>query len=284
MKVLVTGLDGFTGSYIKNELESAGYTVVGLSADLRDWQAVSEEISALKPDSVLHLAAVSFVPAADSGDARVYEVNTLGTQGLLEALLPHASRLQRIVIASSSNVYGRHDGRISESQCPKPVNHYGCSKLAMEFIAETYLDRLPIVISRPFNYTGVGQDNSFLVPKIVSHFREQAACIELGNIDVYRDFSDVRWIASAYRVLLERSVVGEKYNLCSGEATSIKQILSLLEQESGHQIDIRINDKFVRANDIKLQVGDPSLINELMGESDIGNDASRTLRWMLHGQ
>jgi nucleoside-diphosphate-sugar epimerase len=279
MKVLVTGLGGFTGAYLERELAQHGHAVTGLQADLTDWDAVAREVAAVQPEAVIHLAAISFVPSGDSTD--VYAVNTLGTQGLLEALARLPAAPKKVILASSSNVYGMRAGVLDESMCPKPVNHYGCSKLAMEHIAETYTARLPIVITRPFNYTGVGQSDKFLIPKIVSHFKSRSPEIELGNTDVARDFSDVRWVASAYRVLMESSdLSGEVINLCSGNATSISTIITILEELSGHKVDIRVNPEFVRDNDIKMQSGDNGKIGDIMS-GYVSCDIKSTLDWML---
>jgi nucleoside-diphosphate-sugar epimerase len=278
MKVLVTGLGGFTGAYLERELAQHGHAVTGLQADLTDWDAVAREVAAVQPEAVIHLAAISFVPSGDSTD--VYAVNTLGTQGLLEALARLPAAPKKVILASSSNVYGMRAGVLDESMCPKPVNHYGCSKLAMEHIAETYTARLPIVITRPFNYTGVGQDENFLIPKIVSHFKRRAPVIELGNTDVSRDFSDVRWIACAYRHLLDNGEYAGIYNLCSGRLNSIKQVVDILAELTGHHIDVVVNPAFVRPNDILQQCGSTRRIDEVF--SNDGSDSIfSTLKWML---
>jgi nucleoside-diphosphate-sugar epimerase len=282
MRVLVTGLSGFTGAYLRQELENHANEVVGLKANLTDWAAVASEVLSVQPDAVIHLAAISYVPDGDSLD--VYAVNTLGAQGLLEALLKLSKPLQKVILASSSNVYGMREGVLDETMCPQPVNHYGCSKLAMEHIAMTYAERLPIVITRPFNYTGIGQSEKFLIPKIVSHFRQRLPVIELGNIDVSRDFSDVRWVAAAYRALLESPQTAGEYNLCSGEMLSINQILQMLEQASGHRIEVQVNPDFVRANDIMQQCGSAGRIKSLMPHDNAAvNNFSETLKWMLAG-
>lgn len=277
MRVLITGLNSFTGRYVKEELEEAGHEVLGLRSNLVDWKAINNEILAVKPKAVIHLAAISFVPSGNSLD--VYSVNTLGTQGLLEALAKLPYDLEKVVLASSSNVYGMQSGKIEEETCQKPINHYGCSKLAMEHMAETYMTALPIVITRPFNYTGVGQSDKFLVPKIVSHYLGKREFIELGNINVARDFSDVRWIAKAYRVLLDNGVAGEYYNLCSGKAVSISSILKKLEQITNHKVEVKVNEKFVRDNDILSQSGNPEKIMKIM-KSTLIPDFNQVLEWM----
>lgn len=277
MKILITGLTGFTGLYLKQELEQHGHQVVGLAADLTNWGAVEAEVCELQPDAVIHLAAISFVPAGESLD--VYAVNTLGAQGLLEAFTRLACPPKKIILASSANVYGMREGIVDETMCPQPINHYGCSKLAMEHIAATYHEKLPIIISRPFNYTGIGQPDNFLIPKIVKHFVEKRPVIELGNIDVERDFSDVRWIAGGYRALLESGVPGECYNLCSGQVWSIETILRTLERITGHHLEVKVNPAFVRSNDIKHQGGNAEKLLALRTMPK-APDFSQTLQWM----
>jgi nucleoside-diphosphate-sugar epimerase len=143
-------------------------------------------------------------------------------------------RPKRVLIASSANVYGNVAGILGESQPAAPVNHYAVSKLAMEHMVHTWFDRLPIVITRPFNYTGIGQSQQFLVPKIVDHFVRRAAMIELGNLDVERDFSDVRFVARAYRGLLEYDCAGQTVNICSGRPYTLRWILQMMQTISGY--------------------------------------------------
>src|SRR4051794_18523595 len=137
-------------------------------------------MEAVRPDYLVHLAAISFVQHADA--EAFYRVNVIGTLNLLQAISYARLWLRRVLVASSANVYGNATaGTISESQPPQPVNHYAVSKIAMEYLVRTWCDRLPIVLTRPFNYTGVGQEPHFLVPKIVSHFKRREPVIELGN-------------------------------------------------------------------------------------------------------
>ena len=159
-RVLVTGLEGFTGPYVAQALRAAGHEVHGAPAwpafDLRRPADIAAALDAAKPDWVLHLAGLSSVTHADA--AELYAVNAVGTGNLLQAIAERAPGVRKVLLASSANVYGNADADpIDEQVAPRPVNHYACSKLAMEFIARTWFDRLPIVIARPFNYTGPGQ-------------------------------------------------------------------------------------------------------------------------------
>ena len=272
-RVLLTGANGFTGVWLQRALESAGHEVIGTcfadpAANQRvldvtspaDCAALVDEV---RPTHVVHLAAISFVQHADATD--FYRVNVVGTTHLLDALAAAAVVPTKVLIASSANVYGNVGGVIAEDQPPAPANHYAASKLAMEKMVATYFDRLPIVMTRPFNYTGVGQSPSFLVPKIVSHFARGERSIELGNTDVERDFSDVRMVVDAYRRLLESPVRGETLNICTGVAISLRAIIDMVEEIAGYPIEVRVNPAFVRSNDVRQLTGDPRALIDAIG-------------------
>ncbi|GGF75135.1 GDP-6-deoxy-D-lyxo-4-hexulose reductase [Terasakiella brassicae] len=279
MKVLVTGLDGFTGRYVQSELESHGHQVVGLKSDLTDLDALKTEIADVKPQGVIHLAAISFVGHGNSND--FYTVNLLGTRNLLEALEPFKETIQSVLLASSANIYGnRSEGVLSEGSLADPCNDYAVSKSAMEQMACLWMGRLPVFITRPFNYTGIGQAEHFLIPKIVSHFKQKKDVIELGNIDVFRDFGDVRMVARSYRLLLEQAPVGEIINICTGKMHSLKNVIQACEKITGHKIDIQVNPLFVRPNEVRTLVGDNSKLKEFAKESEV-YDLTQTLQWML---
>ncbi|HEX2530541.1 MAG TPA: GDP-mannose 4,6-dehydratase [Burkholderiaceae bacterium] len=288
-RVLLTGANGFTGSYLRAELEDAGYAVIGavvgapmgmheVALDITCLDNCRSVMEAVRPDYLVHLAAISFV---HHGDAEAfYRVNVIGTLNLLQALSDAEVIPRRVLIASSANVYGNAtSGVITESQPPQPVNHYAVSKLAMEHMARTWEDRLPIVVTRPFNYTGIGQERHFLVPKIVSHFLLHAPVLELGNLDIERDFSDVRMVARAYRGLLEHDCAGEVVNVCSGRPYSLRNILKMMEEIAGHGIDVQINPAFIRQSEVKVLVGSPAKLHALLGEPDV-IPLEETLRWM----
>lgn len=268
MRILLTGASGFTGRHFQAHATQAGHEVVPLHANLADPGSLQQGVQAAGPvDAVVHLAAISFVGHAN--DADFYAVNTVGSTHLLAALagLPAADRPGKVLVASSANVYGNcPHSPIAETQPPAPVNHYAASKLAMEHMAMTFLDRLPIVISRPFNYTGAGQAKSFLIPKLVDHFARKAPTIELGNLHVEREFNDVRMVTDAYLRLLAKGVAGETYNVCSGKTYSLTDVLEMLTRITGHPIEVKVNPAFVRANEVHRLCGDPTKLLECVGE------------------
>lgn len=287
--VLLTGARGFTGAYVRAELEAAGYTVVGalvgaaagpheVTLDITSPDNCRRVMEKVRPDYVVHLAAISFVQHADA--EAFYRVNVIGTLNLLQAIADTGLSPRRILVASSANVYGNAtSGIITEEQAPQPVNHYAVSKVAMEYLVRTWCDRLPIVVTRPFNYTGVGQEPHFLVPKIVSHFVKRAPVIELGNLDVERDFSDVRMVARAYRGLLERDCAGQVVNVCSGTPYSLRDILNMMQAIAGYKIEVQVNPAFVRQSEVKTLVGSVDKLRQLVGDVGI-LPLEETLRWM----
>jgi len=287
--VLVTGADGFTGRYMVKLLQNQGFKVVGLGlqptdadetliCNLTDEVAVKKAISQIQPDWVIHLAAVSFVAHGDI--SAIYQVNIIGTRNLLAGLADLAIPPKAVLLASSANVYGNAIiQELNETSPLLPANDYGISKLAMEHVARLWMDQLPITIVRPFNYTGIGQDLKFLIPKIVDHFARKAPCIELGNIDVEREFSDVRVVCSKYHKLLESSTAGETFNVGSGEAYSLREILTIMSQIAGYEIDVKINPAYVRPNEIKRLVGNNKKLHSVIGVQSHSH-IKETLSWM----
>lgn len=282
MRILLTGASGFTGRHFQAHATQAGHEVVPLHANLTDPASLQQGVQAVgQVDAVVHLAAISFVGHAN--DAEFYAVNTVGTTRLLAALaaLAASDRPQKVLVASSANVYGNsQNSPIAENQPPSPVNHYAASKLAMEHMAMTFQDRLPIVITRPFNYTGPGQAKSFLIPKLVDHFVRKAPVIELGNLHVEREFNDVRMVTDVYLQLLNKGISGEIYNVCSGKTYSLNDVVEILASLTGHSIDLRVNPAFVRANEVHRLCGDPSKLQQCVDKA-IASDLKECLSAML---
>ena len=290
-RVLVTGSEGFTGRYVCNEFAGAGWEVWGAGVQPKPADPRYLNINLLQPKTlrligeraqphvVVHLAASAFVAEADPTD--FYAVNLLGTRHLLEALSTAVTPPLCTIVASSANVYGNSTLEVLEETAEThPANDYAVSKLAMEYLAKTYMERLGIVITRPFNYSGVGQEPRYLIPKIVSHFKKQAAHIELGNTDVARDFSDVRDIAKAYRLLAEIQPNGEIFNLCSGEATALETCIAIASEITGHDIEVKVNPDFVRENEVTILRGSREKLDGVIGRGR-RYKFRETLEWML---
>lgn len=279
MKLLITGAEGFTGRHLTIAAEQAHYEVIGLTSDLTDDKALLEEVADIAPTHVAHLAAISAVTHAD--EEAFYRVNLFGTQNLLQALSSLPIGPQKVLLASSANVYGNTlVSPITEEVCQKPVNHYAISKLAMEFMSHSFSQRLPIVIARPFNYTGVFHDHRFVIPKIVDHFKRRATEIELGNLDVLREYNDVRMVCQAYLGLLHSGVAGDVYNVASSRAVSLNSVISTLGLLTKHSIEVKVNPDFIRANEIEILTGSAKKIEALLGP--LKHPAlEETLEWML---
>lgn len=264
MRVALTGATGFTGRFVADALVRAGATPLPLKTDLTDPEATEKAIQALEFDRIIHLAGHAFVHAADWRP--FYAVNHIATLNLLAAVARRKEGA-RCIVASSAQVYGPNaEGLIAEDAMPNPANHYAIGKYAMELGARLWADKLDIVITRPFNYTGVGQDPKYLVPKIVDHFRRRAPVIELGNTWVRRDFGDVRSVADAYVGLVMAPEVPQVVNIATGSVSSIGDIIETLSAISGHQISIEVNPAFVRKDDVDVLGGDATLLRQTLPE------------------
>jgi len=291
--LLVTGAAGFTGRHLISQAKRDGYRCVAIvqpggknltiadntcASDVLDSQQVEEIIQQFKPDYIVHLAAISFV--AHGNSAEIYRVNQLGTLNLLDAVRKHRPAVKKVLIASSANIYGNATVLpITEAAQPDPINHYGVSKVAMELIAQLY-DDLPIVISRPFNYTGCGQARCFLIPKLVDAFRGKQETIELGNLSVSRDISDVRDVVRAYLKLLTHDTPDRVYNVCSGFPTPLLTVVDLLNDLAGYRIHTKVSSDFVRRDEINTLYGSPASLESVIGcyrEFTL----EQTLAWML---
>ncbi|HDV6330456.1 TPA: NAD-dependent epimerase/dehydratase family protein [Burkholderia cenocepacia] len=297
-RAFVTGLTGFTGRYMAQHLEAAGYEVWGtvapgspptddpvfanctlLPVDLLDADAIRAAAADARPDAVVHLAARAHVTQDEP--SQTYAVNVVGTRNLLAALAGLDRRPSAVLLASSANIYGNSTaGVLDETVPPAPANDYAISKLAMEYAAKLWADRLPIIIARPFNYTGVGQSDSFLLPKLVSHYARNEPRISLGNLDVRRDFSDVRDVTAAYLKLIETAPAGEILNVCSERAYSLKEVLAILSRIAGYVIDVTIDPRFVRNNEVKSLSGSRDKLRRAVGDLPV-TPLDETLRWMV---
>lgn len=295
-RILITGANGFTGHHLIERLARDGHELVSLArgsnesapaqvtrtyvADLRDLDALGRIVTEVEPERVVHLAAIANVAHSDVAD--LYSSNIVGTRNLLQALVGSGSHPTAVLMASSANVYGnRREGVLTEDMAPAPVNDYGVTKAACELLAQVYADRLPIITVRPFNYTGRGQSADYLIPKIVAHVRERAPEIELGNTDVARDFSDVRAVVDAYARLLEApDAIGQVFNVCSGQARTLAEVLAIAEGITGHRIKARTTPRLVRPDEVKSLCGSRAKLESCIGPVPMP-DLTETVAWML---
>ena len=281
-RVLVTGLDGFTGAHLAPLLTQRGYNVIRAAEpgfNLLDPDSIIATVEAAQPEFVVHLAGITFVPHQYA--SAIYAVNTVGTTSLLSALESVAPQLRKVLLPSTSQVYGSaSDDPVTEQTVTAPINHYACSKLAMELMARNWFDRLPILITRPFNYTGRGQDLRFLIPKLIDHFRRRADVIALGNLDVERDFLDVRSVVDAYARLLESPLQSQVINIASGTCRTLRSIVDDLMRITGHRLAIRVDPALVRRNEVRRLVGSSDQLQQLIGPLQY-TDFEATLQWML---
>ena len=273
-KVVLTGIGGFTGKYLSEYLTQKGYDVFGISniedknnktykCDITNKFEVEKVLKEIKPNFIVHLAAISFVQHEDIQE--IYRVNVIGTQNILDASLTIKENLKKIILASSATVYGNNSNEIlSEDMCPNPINHYGISKLAMEQVAKTYFTNLPILITRPFNYTAPGHGEQFVIPKIAKAFVNKDKEIELGNLDVYREYNSIEFVCDVYFKLLETEISSAIVNIASGNVYSLNDIINKFQEKSGHKIEVKVNPNFVRKDEIKTLKGDVSKLKNII--------------------
>ena len=273
-KVLITGIDSFTGKHLSSYLEKSGFDVYSTSlstsgdkkhqCDITQKSQIIDVLKIVEPDYFIHLSGISFPAHGNSED--FYKVNTIGTTNILDAFVELNLKPQKIILASSATVYGNQGLEVlDESLCPKPANHYGASKYAMEALARGYFTKLPIIITRPFNYTGVGQTDNFLIPKIVNHFKEKKETIELGNLNVSREFNDVVFICEVYEKLLKCKKDSEVVNVCTGRGINLLDVIEMMNNIAGYKIKVSVNPAFVRKDEIKSLTGSSEKLFKLIG-------------------
>ena len=275
----MTGSDGFTGRQFKARAIAAGHDIAPLRCDLTQAADLAQEVAALHVDAAVHLAAISFV--GHSEDRAFYDVNLFGTLNLLDALKATGRPLRKVLLASSANVYGNAaQSPIVESQARTPVNHYAISKLAMECMAWAQSASLPLVVTRPFNYTGAGQACQFVIPKLVDHFRRREPSVAMGNLHVEREYNDVRFVCDAYLRLLVTEAAHGTYNVCTGRTYNFNTVIATLQQLTGYRIEVQVDPALARVNEVHRLCGDPTRLHDVVGLLP-GYSLEDTLSWML---
>jgi GDP-4-dehydro-6-deoxy-D-mannose reductase len=299
MRLLLLGASGFAGSHFRREAEDAGFDVVGatraggaeLSCDLLDPDSVERALGQAKPDGIINLAGAASVAASFRDPATAFQVNATGVLNLLEATARYAPDAH-VLCVSSGDVYGAVDDArlpITEDEPLDPISPYGTSKAAMESICGQYARApgLSIGIVRAFNHTGPGQSPAFAA----SSFARQVAdaerdgasevVLETGDLSVARDFSDVRDIVVAYRLVAERRLVGE-FNACSGRPTRIAELVEHLDAASSLRVRTEVRPERLRSAEAPVLYGSPMRLKGATGwepRIELARTMSDLLEW-----
>ncbi|MGH9313930.1 MAG: GDP-mannose 4,6-dehydratase [Vicinamibacterales bacterium] len=285
--VLVTGAAGFAGSHLVDALVADGATVVGwhrpgnppgaqlsvrwVPVDILDREGVARALTAAAPSVIFHCAGSAHVGSSWQDSLTPLETNVLGTHHLLDGMR-RAGLRSRVVVTGSALVYQSSTAALSEDAPLAPSSPYGLSKLAQEMTAlgAAARDGLPVVVARPFNHAGPRQDPSYATAgfarKIALAEAGRAPCgIAVGNLDASRDLTDVRDTVRAYRALAERGAPGRVYNVCRGQAYSVRELLGGLIALARVPLDVRPDPALFRPNDNPIVLGDPSRITRETG-------------------
>ncbi|MEA5049496.1 MAG: GDP-mannose 4,6-dehydratase [Eubacteriales bacterium] len=285
-KVLIFGIAGFVGRYLTQEFLENGYSVSGSDqaeqselpadvsvyrTDLLDMPRVEELISAVSPDIIVNLAAVSSVGASWSMPQKTISVNVIGSLNILEAT-KKCSNKPRVLFIGSSEEYETSEGAIQEDMPLNANNPYGISKVAQERFAAIYRERygMPIYYVRAFNHTGIGQSDSFVLPSFCKQAAEidrsgKPGVIKVGNLSVERDFSNVKDIVRAYRMIVESEDCKKVYNVGSGKAYRLSDLLVFITSLSGQPITIETDPARYRPADTQMICCDYQLIRKQLG-------------------
>ena len=269
MKVLVTGFNGFAGRHAGAALRQAGHDVVGgdlaippgganacLEMDVRDLASISRVLAASRPDAILHLGGIAFVPLGWTEPQQVFSVNTIGTLNLLDAVRQHAPRT-RVLVVTSAEVYGSHPAPapLAEDAPYRPDNIYGVAKAAADHATLLYAThhRLDVMVARPSNHIGAGQSRDFVSSSFAAQLADIAAgarpLMRVGNLDQRRDFTDVRDVARAYVRLLEQGRAGLAYNIASGRMIPVRDILDTLCAIARVRPQVEVDPALFRPNE-----------------------------------
>lgn len=275
MRALITGGKGFVGQWLAAHLKDCGdeVAVIDVETNVADGAAVRRVMADVAPDAVYHLAALTHVGESWENPSQVLRVNVLGTAELLAAA--RAERAEaKVLVVSSAEVYGvvtPEQLPLTESTPTLPASPYAASKLAAEAVALQACRGYgqPVIVVRPFNHIGPGQSPNFFVPalakRIVEATRSKASSLPVGTLTTRRDFTDVRDVVVAYRLLLEQGAAGSVYNVCSGYDVAMSEVADRLLELAGAELTLETDPALVRPVDVPVLRGDASLLRAATG-------------------
>lgn len=274
MRAYVTGGSGFVGGWLSAHLHAAGDDVVSTDAevDVTDAAAVAASMIPSAPDVVYHLAALAHVGRSWSDPAETFRVNALGTLHVLEAAAGCAEP-PAVLVVSSAEVYGQVAGSepLTEDAELRPVTPYAASKVAAEYLGlQAWLGRgLRVLRVRPFNHVGPGQSPEFVVPALARRIAEAERAgggpVSVGNLEAARDFTDVRDVVRAYRLVAERGLPGDVYNVASGVTVSIAEVARQLCGLAKADVELVVDPMLLRPVDVPVFLGDSSRLRAVTG-------------------
>lgn len=272
MRALVTGASGFVGCHLIAHLAACGDEITTSEAEITDPQALEADFRGCRPEVVYHLAAQADVKASFTAAASTLRVNVEGTFNVLDAA--RRAGADRVVMVSSADVYGRLELAglpVDETAPMLPVTPYGASKAAAEMVCVQAGEGrgLDVVRARAFNHLGPGQSDRFvaaaLAARIAQNERTGAEVVPVGNLQARRDFTDVRDVVRAYRLLAERGACGEAYNVCSGTSLSVLELAEALIARATRPMRLTTDDELFRPVDVVEVKGDPSKLHAATG-------------------
>jgi GDP-4-dehydro-6-deoxy-D-mannose reductase len=273
VRAFVTGGAGFVGRWLIDHLESHGDTVAAPVVDVRDTAALAAAVAEARPEALYHLAALTHVGDSWNAPQETFVVNALGTLNVVEAARA-LDPAPTVLLVCSAEVYGKvapDELPIDEDLPLRPVTPYAASKAAAEYLGlQAYLGHaLPVIRVRAFNHIGPGQAPNFVVSSLGRQIalleREGGRELRVGNLSPRRDFTDVRDVARAYRLLVERGRPGEVYNVCSGQDVAIGGLADRMVELASLPVEVTVDPALVRAVDVPILRGDPTRVREATG-------------------
>jgi GDP-4-dehydro-6-deoxy-D-mannose reductase len=275
MRALITGGKGFVGHWLAAHLKDCGddVAVIDIETDVADGAAVRQAMHDVAPEAVYHLAAMTHVGESWEHPSQVLRVNVLGTAEILAAARSLEGDV-RVLVVSSAEVYGvvtPEQLPLGEDAPTEPASPYAASKLAAEAVALQAWRGFgqPVIVVRPFNHIGPGQSPSFFVPafakRIVEARRSGARSLSVGNLTTRRDFTDVRDVVVAYRLLVERGVSGGVYNVCSGRDVAMSEVAGQLLELAGADLTLQTDPALLRPVDVPVLRGSAELLTATTG-------------------